>query len=874
MAGIHLSDHSLDRRTFLEASAAAVGALAVSHSVFGADARLAQAAEAPAQDAGKWKTIACLHGCGSRCMNQALVKDGVVVRQKTDDTHEDSILYPQQRGCLRGRTVVEFENGADRIKYPLKRVSWTPEDPHGDLRGKEGYVRISWDEALDIVAAQLKKAYSEHGPRSVFAPANLSNGRKAYETMFNAFGGYLTVSDSISYGTYLSNTDLLGLSFGGECMANDRLDMIENADVVVLYGQNPGWGANGNPATYFRAAKDNGAQMVCVGPELNVTAAMLDAKWIPVLPGSDTIFMIGVAGEMVRLDEKEGGIIDWDFLHRCCVGFDAQSMPSDAQTQENYLGYLKGEYDGTPKNAAWASQLCGTPEGDITWFARTIGKNANVILSHGYAAARCNGAEDVPQAYMALACMGGHIGKPGNAIGNYYVDRQGPVGDQIISTGSTGVDEIDLPELPYLYDPNKVEGTYEDDYVNGLQIWDAVINGEYDSTGRCWDGVYNEPIKRKVDIRVIYGARDGSARSVSNSSKMAEAMRKVDFVCMQHYTTTPTLQYADIILPCLANIEQDQTVENADRDREMILVYSKIGETPYEAKSDQWIAERLLERLGYNPKDVYPLSEQQQFFNQLANTEIMAEDGTYSPLVTITQDDIDAWGVEGTPQQGVIGLEELRSRGVYQVERKFGDGYTTISYADFVSDPQGHPLETASGKFELYCQGKADLLNTAAFAGETYKPYPTYHDQEEPEGYPLLMFNSHYPRSACSDFNNVATLRETFIAPVTISVQDAQERGIPSGDPVLVSSPYGMILRTASVSSLIIPGAIDVPNGSWPQIGEDGIDRGGCPNTLYGGAPKGMGVSGYNNVRVQVEKWTGDALVPDSETQLIIDVQE
>ena len=172
----------MTRRSLVSASLAAVAALGASDSIFAADGRLAFADEvAGATDAvadAEWKTLACLHGCGTRCRNRGLVKDGIVLRQKTDDTHPDSVLYPQQRGCLRGRSLVEFENGTDRLKYPMKRLSWTPEEPHGELRGKEGYERISWDEALDLVAQQLKKTYSEHGPRAVYMPCNISGGRK------------------------------------------------------------------------------------------------------------------------------------------------------------------------------------------------------------------------------------------------------------------------------------------------------------------------------------------------------------------------------------------------------------------------------------------------------------------------------------------------------------------------------------------------------------------------------------------------------------------------------------------------------------------------------------------------------------------------
>lgn len=857
------------------ASMAAVAAMGASSSLYGCDSRVSAVTDvATSSEGAVWKTIACLHGCGTRCMNQALVKDGIVLRQKTDDTHPDSVEFPQQRGCLRGRSLMEFEMGAGRLKYPMKRISWTPEDPHGELRGIEGYERIGWDEALDIVAEQLRKAYTEHGPRSVYAPVNLSNGRAAYAPLLKALGGYLAVNDTISYGTYTGNTDQLGLSWGGECKVNDRLDLIENADVVVLFGQNPGWGSNGNPSYFFRAAKDRGAQFVYVGPSYNVSAGMLDAHWIPVKQGTDTAFLIAVAHEMLRLDQEKGNVVDWDFLHTYCIGFDAESMPEGAASSENYRDFVMGAYDGVVKDAAWASEICGTPEQEIIWFAETVGKDANVILSHGYAAARCNGAEDLPQAYMTVACMGGHFGKPGNACGNYYVDRQGPGGIQIISTGDDGTADLELPKLKPLYDSDNVDGTIEDDYVNGLEIWDAVINGSYQSSGRSWSGSFTKPVKRNCDIRIIYGARDGSARSVPNVNKMAEAMRKVDFVYTQHFVTTPTTVYADIILPVFSNVERDMIVADGDRDREMVLVYSKVGETPYDVRSDQWIAEQLLERLGYNPQDVYPFSEKQLYFNKLANTTLSDVNDEPSPLITITDEDIATWEVEGTPQQGVIGLEEIRTKGIYQVERKFGDGYTHIAYEDFVEDPQAHPLDSVSGKFEIYCQSKADMLNRAAFNGETYKPYPTHHENERDENYPLLMFNTHYPRSACSDFDNVATLRETWSAPVTVSMADAAERGIKTGDAVLVSSPYGKILRPVSVSACVAPGSVDVPNGAWSRFDDDGIDRGGNPNVLYGGKPRGMGVSGYNNASVQVEKWAGGALTPDSEYQLLVECAE
>lgn len=870
MKGIKLNDLELDRRGFVAAAAAATAALGMGTSLYGCDNRVSETGDAAiggeqvAQADGTWVTLACSHGCGTRCLNKVLVRDGVVVRQKTDDTHEDSVEYPQQRGCLRGRTLYESQMGADRLKYPMKRISWTPEDPHGDLRGKEGYERISWDEALDIVADQLRKAYTEVGPKGVYTPGCLSGGH--IRPLLNACGGYLSVSDTISFGTHTLKVNLGHSS----TMVNDRMDMLENAENFIMVGNNPGWGANGNPSFNFREARDRGVQFIYVGPSYNVSANMLNARWVPIKPGTDTALLLGVAYEMLRLDEERGNVVDWGFLHTYCVGFDAESMPADAASDENFRGYVLGEYDGVPKTAEWASAITGGAAEDVTFLAEALGKEHATILSHGYASARCNGAEDLPQALMTIAAMGGHFGKPGHACGNYFVDRCGTGGDPICSVGNDGTGDLDPVELAPLCDPSLVLDPDHPDYVHALEMWDAVITGQYTNSGRRGNW---PPEPQTCDIRFIYGSRDNTIRATPNANRMVEAVRSVDFFLVQHIFATASALYADVILPVLADFEHDIALESGDQDREGFLCFTPLGETPYEAHSDRWIAEQLLERLGYDPRDVYPYSEAQCYYNYLASSRIMNESGEYGPLITITQEDIDEMEVEGEPQQGVIDLATLRENGIYQVPRSFGDGYTHIAYADFIADPKANPVNSASGKFEIYCQEKGDKLNSLAFGGEAYKPYATYHEQINDEGYPLLMFSTHYPRSACSDFDNVATLRETFSAPVTMNASDAAAAGIETGDAVLVSSPYGRILRPVSVSNQIVPGAIDVPNGTWPDFDDDGIDRGGCPNTLYGGSPKGMGVSGYNNVSVKVEKWTGDELVPDVERQLVIEAE-
>ena len=95
----------------------------------------------------------CWHNCGGRCSVKVLVKDGRVIRSKTDDTHPGSWEHPQARSCALGHAMHQQIFGEDRLKHPMKRKH---REPHGggdkSLRGRDEWVRISRDEAFDIIA--------------------------------------------------------------------------------------------------------------------------------------------------------------------------------------------------------------------------------------------------------------------------------------------------------------------------------------------------------------------------------------------------------------------------------------------------------------------------------------------------------------------------------------------------------------------------------------------------------------------------------------------------------------------------------------------------------------------------------------------------
>ena len=862
-----ISEKQISRRTFLAATAAGTASLALA----GCGTALAPVGAnydaAAINGEGQWIPAACWFNCGYKCYNAALVVDNVVVRQKTDDTHPDSFNNPQLRGCLRGRAQQQQAFGVDRIKYPMKRKHWEPLTG-GDksLRGKDEWVRISWDEALDYVAAELKNAKEKYGNSSILMPTWGDNFCDFYNAI-NGFGGYTTVQDTASVGTYLHISGILGILPAGMNDANDRLDLLKS-ETIVLYGCNPAWASAGLPSYNLVHAKEAGAKFIYVGPSYNETANLVDAKWIQVRPGTDTAFLLSIAYVMVTEDDPlSNPIIDWDFLNRCTVGFDAEHMPADAALNENFKDYILGKYDNQPKTPEWASEICGTPVQDIVWYAKEMRKDKKVTVLHASAPARCNNADDFPQILMTVAAMGGHFGKPGHACGSGQYYQSTNCGPNLVMMGASGAPVI----------PNPCT-----DIITGPELWDAVLSGKYNRTGPAlWGDLASVGLK-DIDIHVIIHSWRNSLQTTQGVKKGIEAHRKVDFVVSCAYSLNASAQYSDIVLPIVTQWERQSSYFYLGfYNRDVQFFPSKVVEPLYEAKSDQWIGIELGKRLGIDVSQAYPLTEEQQYLNIIAGTTVINKEGTdYETLVTITEEDLAWWAskygkTDGKPQQGRIGLKELMEQGKYQIERHEGDNFGNITYEAFVKDPKNNPLGSKSGKFEIYCQTKADRIN--AMGRSTLKPYPSYiqplngYEQSFKDwgkkikgDYPYQVTNPHYLRRAHTGFDYLPWLREAMPNPVFISAQDAEEKGIKDGDTVLLTNPHGKVLRQASVSQRLMPGYIELPHGTWLELDEaTGIDKSGSDNYLCAPITSGQGVSGYNTQLVNMEKYDGTPLTAD-----------
>lgn len=839
----------LSRRSFIKWSSAitAMASLPISHGLQAVPKSSPQSQLTKGK--GIWKPVACWHNCGGRCLNKALIVDGVVERQKTDDMYPDTFEAPQQRGCLRGRSQRKQIFGADRLRYPMKRKNWAPGGGDRSLRGRDQWVRISWDEALDLVASEIKRVRNQYGNESIWA----TGGGAHYQNMLAKAGGFVSDWGTTSYGAWYEAPNYLGLHEGYSTFGvNDRLDL-RKSQLIVLWGVNPAWSSPGNPTWHFLQAKKAGARFISIDPSYTASAELFDAEWLPVNPGSDHALALAIMYTLLEEDNPQTNpLIDWDFLKRCTIGFDRDSMPEGANPDDNFKDYLLGTFTGKPTTPEWASKICGLAPDKIRELARQIGGTNRVALLSGWGVARIHNGEGWVHAFSTLGFMTGHMGRPGKMTGVSCHYASANNGTRLVVDGPTG--------LPSFANPIKLS-------INHNELNRVLLEKRFRQRGVG---------DVDVNIQLIFHTFNATLQTRANILKGIEAYRNnVEFIVTPAYALTTNAKYSDVVLPVTTEWEREGMILKPS-NREVLFVGLNVTKPLYEAKSDQWIASELAKRLDLDPTEIFPISEKQQFYNSLAGATVVTPDGKgQEPLLTITEQDIENWQVNGTPQQGRIPLQQFLEDGKYQIERHEGDNYGFIAYEDFIRDPENYPLQTNSGKFEIYCAQLPE--KSKEFGWTVVPPIPKY--TAKPKGiedsyadwetgrkgdYPFQLYNPHYLRRSHSTFDNIPWLREAWPSPVYINATDAHNLDIKHGETVLISSKLGKILRPAYVTETLKPGVVALPHGSWVDLDEKtGIDKAGADNSLSEQVPTGFGTSGWNTELCKVEKWHGEPLSPD-----------
>jgi len=485
------------------------------------------------------------HDCGGRCLHRVHVRDGKIVRLQTDDGEA-----PQYRSCLKGRAYRQRVYAPDRLHFPMKRVG---------RRGEGKFERVSWDEALDTVASELKRVKETYGPSAIFhmtgsgSPGNL-HACHAMQRLLNLFGGYTARWGSPSAeGSHFAAKATYNILF-----TDHTRDDLLNSRLILMWGWDPAVTTHGTNTTFHLAqAKEAGARIISVDPIFSASTAAFADRWIPIIPGTDTALLVAMAYVMIKENLQ-----DQKFIDTYTSGFD------------QFADYVLGIEDGVPKTPYWAEPITGVPAANVENLAREYATIKPGALMSGRAAGRTAYGEQYHRATAVLAAMTANIGIHGGNPAGYGLNPlpfKLPVGENPVERGA--------PPLTDTLD-SALMSRYR---VANAQFWDSILKGRAGGF--------------PSDFKLLYIVTSNCLNQYLNINKGIEALKKLEFIAVHEQFMTPTARFADILLPVNTHMERND-IYRPGYPAPYYIYGNKAIDPLYEAKSDFDIAVELAPRLG------------------------------------------------------------------------------------------------------------------------------------------------------------------------------------------------------------------------------------------------------------------------------------
>ena len=729
------------------------------------------------------------------------------------------------------RALPDIIDHQSRVRFPVVRQSYLKNGSKADhtTRGAEPFVRVSWDHALDLVAAEINRVKNEHGNESIFAGSygwassgRLHHPRTLMKRLLNLHGGFTDHVLDYSRGAALV---IVPRVVGSEEPVGIKLtawdSIIENAEMIMSFGgmspknfqiDSGGMGVHRSKG-WMDGIRDKGIDVVYTSPLRSDISEKLNATWLPIRPNTDTAMMIGMA-HTLHTENRH----DKDFLARYCEGYDI------------FARYLTGEADGIPKTADWAAQICEIGADTIRSLARKMaGKRTMITLA--YSLQRGDHGEQPIWMGITLAAMLGQIGLPGGGFGVGYG-----------SMGTKGMRRAPAP-LRAMPAGNNPTGKY----IPVSRITDMLLH-----PGESYD--FNGKRLTYPDIRMVMWGGGNPFHHHQDLNKMLRGWQKPDTIVVSEIFWTPVARFADIVLPAASTLERNDI--SAGWWDNVVYAMAKAVDPVGESRSDLDITTGLAERLGH----------------KAAFTEGRDEMGwvkfLYDSLAEqVSQQQIHLPSFEDFWKAGQIAMPEAAK--------------PFVLFEDFRRDPKGSPLGTPSGKIEIFSS------TIAGFGYDDCPGHPTWMEPSEWLGsklaarHPLHLISNQpgtrlhgqldpAPMSVAQKING----RE----PLWINPADARARNLRDGDIVRVFNDRGACLAGVHVTDDIRPGVVQLATGAWydpDRPGEIGsLDKHGNPNvlTLDKGTSKLAQAPAAHSLLVEVERYEG--VVPNvtaHEPPVIID---
>jgi len=641
----------------------------------------------------------CPHDCPDTCALHISVQQGRVVRVAGDPEH------PPTHGvlCTKVSRYAERTYSPQRVLTPLRRVG---------PKGLGRFEPVSWDEALDAIAARLA-AIAERDPQAILpysyaGTMGLVQGEGMAARFFHRLGA------SLLDRTICSSAGAEGLiaTYGGK--VGMHVEQFVHSKLILIWGSNP-ITSSVHFWNYAQQAKRQGARLVCIDPRRTDTADKCH-QHIALLPGTDGALALGLMHELIVNDW-----LDEDYLARHVEGWPA--------LRDRALGW-------PPQRCA---STCGITVAEVQALARDYGTIAPAAIRLNYGMQRVRGGGNAVRLIALLPCL---IGAWRSAAGGLLLSSSGWFQGKRDDAG------LQRPDLL---------GERRPRTINMSTIGDDLLRPASADFGP------------RIEALVVYNSNPVAVAPHSGRVVQGFAREDLYTVVLEHFLTD-TADHADIVLPATTQLEHWDAHSSYGHTYAMLNrpAVAPLGQ----ARSNAAIFRALAARMGY--------------------TEACFSDSDEAMALSAFRAD-------------AVDLSELQTR-----------GWSRLRSADAPFADGGFPTPSGKAWADTPGLGVPDHLPNR----ESVQSAP-----DLAKDYPLAMISPPARHFLNSSFVNVASLRAAEREPrLEMHPQDAQARGIRSGDAVQVFNQRGEYLCVADVNGRARPGVVNGLGIWWRKMGLNGTN--------------------------------------------------
>jgi anaerobic selenocysteine-containing dehydrogenase len=431
---------------------------------------------------------ACPHDCPDTCAMQVTVQGDRILRIQGDPDH------PPTHGalCTKVSRYAERTDHPERLLQPLRRV--------GPKSGPPRFEPISWDAALDEIAARLK-AIASRGPGSAQAVLPYSYagtmGLVQGESMAARFFHRLGASRLDRTICASAGSEALAATYGHK--VGMHLEDFAHARLILIWGSNS-IASNLHFWTFAQQAKRAGARLVCIDPRRTETADKCHAH-LALRPGTDGALALGLMHELITAD-----LLDHDYLARHVEGWPA--------LRERALQWP----------AERAAQVCGLRADDVRQLAQDYGRTRPAAIRLNYGMQRVRGGGNAVRLIALLPCLTGAWRERG---GGLLLSASGWFAPAIDAHA------LERPDLMPELRPR---------VINMSTIGDDLLREASPAFGP------------RIEAVVVYNSNPVAV--APQSRRVVEGFAREDLftVVLEHFMTD-TADLADIVLPATTQLE-------------------------------------------------------------------------------------------------------------------------------------------------------------------------------------------------------------------------------------------------------------------------------------------------------------------------------